>query len=131
MSWWRSFVYGRATLTRFSGDSKGGSRWAMPPQIFALPPACPPPSLFLNFPFKFVWLTNAVLPNAFCKNTGHFVNSARSELCRNSYAAQGKQTISIVKATINNLPYFGWFVTFRRVCVWRNNRTKDGVNSSQ
>jgi len=31
------------------------------------------------------------LPDAFRKNTGHFVNSARSKLCRNSYAAQGKQ----------------------------------------
>ena len=26
-----------------------------------------PPSFFLHFPFKFVWLTYAVLPNAFCK----------------------------------------------------------------
>ena len=41
-------------------------------------------SFFLNFPFKFVWLTYTGLPNAFCKNTGHFVNSARSELCHNS-----------------------------------------------
>jgi len=24
------------------------------------------------------------LPDAFCKNTGHLVNSARSKLCRNS-----------------------------------------------
>jgi len=34
-------------------------------------------------------------------------------------------------ATINNLTYFGWFVTFRCVCVWRDNRTKDCVNSSK
>ena len=62
-----------------SGDSKGGPGWPMAP------------SFFLNFPFKFVWLTYAGLPNAFCKNTGHFVNSARSTLCRSSYAAHGKQ----------------------------------------
>jgi len=24
------------------------------------------------------------LPDAFCKNTGHFVDSSRSKLCRNS-----------------------------------------------
>ena len=57
----------------------GGAGWSMAPQIFACPP-----SFFLDFTFKFVWLTYAGLPNAFCKNTGHFVNSARSELCRNS-----------------------------------------------
>ena len=68
-----------STAHMASGDSKGGPRWAMTPHIFAWPP-----SFFLNFPFKFVWLTYAGLPNAFCKNTGHFVNSARSELCRNS-----------------------------------------------
>jgi len=55
-----------------SGDSKGGlgGPW--------------PPSFFLTFPFKFVWLTYTGFPNAFCKNTGHFVNGARPELCRNS-----------------------------------------------
>jgi len=53
---------------------------AMPPQIFAWPPVWPPQFFFLNFPFKFVWLTYAGLPNAFCKNASHFVNSARSEL---------------------------------------------------
>ena len=35
--------------------------------------------------------TGVEVPDAFCKNTGHFVNSARSKLCRNSYVAQGKQ----------------------------------------
>jgi len=39
-----------------------------------------PPSFFLNF--KIFWLTYAGLPNAL--NTGHFINSARSKLCRNS-----------------------------------------------
>jgi len=63
-----------------SGDSKGGLDGPWLPQIFAWPP----PSFFLNFPFKFVWLTYVGLPHAFCKNTGHFVNSARSKLCRNS-----------------------------------------------
>ena len=58
-----------------------GGPW--PPQIFAWPPVWPR-SVFFDFPFKFVWLTYAGLPNAFCKNTGHFANSARSELCRSS-----------------------------------------------
>ena len=31
------------------------------------------------------------LPNAVCANTGRFVHAARSKLCRNSQAAQGKQ----------------------------------------
>jgi len=73
-----------------SGNFKGGPGWAMVP-IFLLCPLFGPLSFFLNFPFKFVWLTYAGLPNAFCKNTGHFVNSDRSKLCRNSEAAQGKQ----------------------------------------
>jgi len=60
-----------------SGNFKGG-----PGCLLILPFGHP--SFFLNFPFKFVGLTYAGLPNAFCKNTGHFVNSARSELYRNS-----------------------------------------------
>jgi len=73
---------------------RGGWVGHGPPSSLLGPPFAPPssllgppfgpPSYFLNFPFKFVWLTNTGLPNAFCKNTGHFVNSARSELCRNS-----------------------------------------------
>ena len=63
------------------------------------------PSFFLNL--KIFWLTYAGLPNAFCKNTGHFVNSARSKLCRNSQVAQGKQTDNqYCYATINDLPVF-------------------------
>ena len=58
-----------------------GGPW---PRRFLLGPPFGSPSFFLNFPLKFVWLTYAELPNVFCKNTGHFVNSARSELCRNS-----------------------------------------------
>jgi len=54
------------------------------PPSFLLRPPFSLPSFFLNFPFKLVWLTYTGLANAFCKNTGHFVNSARSELCRNS-----------------------------------------------
>ena len=73
----------------------GGAEWAIPPQIYSWPPVWPL-LFFVNFPFKFVWLTYAGLPNAFCKNTGHFVISARSELCRNSLAAQGKQTQSVL-----------------------------------
>jgi len=59
-----------------------GGPWL--PQIFAWLPVCPPTSFFPNFLFKFIWLTYVRLPNAFCKHTGHFVNSARSKLCRNS-----------------------------------------------
>jgi len=44
-------------------------------QMFAWPPI-----FCLNFPFKFVCLTYAGLPNAFCKNTGHFINHTGSEL---------------------------------------------------
>ena len=66
-----------------SGDSEGGLGGPWPTRFLLNPPLAPP-VFFLNFPFKFVWLTYAGLPNAFCKNTGHFVNSARSELCRNS-----------------------------------------------
>jgi len=59
-------------VTVSSGDSKGGGLGGpWPPQIFAWPP-----SFFLNFPFKSVWLTYVGLSNALCKHTGHFVNSA-------------------------------------------------------
>jgi len=55
------------------------------PPRFLLGPPFGLPSFFLNFPFKFVWLTHVGLPNAFCKNyNGLFVNSARSKVCRNS-----------------------------------------------
>jgi len=79
-----------------SGDSKEGPGWAMVPQIFAWPPFVPP-SFLLNL--KIVWLTNAGLPNAFCKNTGHFVNSARDLSCvviRKRHT-ENRETISIVK----------------------------------
>jgi len=66
-----------------SGGSKGEPGWAMDPR-FLLGSPFGPPSFFLNIPLMFVWLTYAGLPNLFCKNTGHFVNSARSELCLNS-----------------------------------------------
>ena len=36
---------------------RGGPGWGMPPQIFAGPPAWPP-QFFLNFSYKFVWLTH-------------------------------------------------------------------------
>jgi len=65
-----------------SGDFKGGPGWAMAPRFFLGPRLAP--QFFPNFPFEFIWLTYAGLPNAFCKNTGHFVNSAKSKLCRNS-----------------------------------------------
>jgi len=37
------------------------------PPRFLLGPPLGSPSFFLNFPFKFVWLTYAGLPNVFCK----------------------------------------------------------------
>jgi len=64
-----------------SDDSKGGPEWGMPPKIFVSHPFGPSSS-FLNF--EIVWLTYAGLPNAFCKNSGHFVNSTRSKPCHNS-----------------------------------------------
>jgi len=56
------------------------------------------------------------LPDAFCKNTGHFVNSTRpstrSKLCRKSLAAQGKQRD-------NEHCYFSvfWLAHYISVCV--------------
>jgi len=66
-----------------SGDSKGGLGGPRPPQVFAWLPVWPP-VFFPNFRFKFLWLTYVGLPNAFCDNTSHFFNRARSKLCRNS-----------------------------------------------
>jgi len=54
------------------------------PPRFLLGPPFGLPSFLRGSLFKFVWLTYAWLPDAFCKNTGHFVSSDRSELCRNS-----------------------------------------------
>ena len=53
----RSF-FCRDLLLAASGDSKEGTGWAMahgPPRFLPVPP-----SFFLNFPFKFVWLTHTV-----------------------------------------------------------------------
>ena len=112
-----------------SGDSKrGGLGGPWPPQIFAWPPVWPP-HFFPNFPLKFFWLTYARLPNVFFKNTGHFVNSARSALSKFVSSTGKTETISIVKPQLIIFPYFGWFVTFQ--CVWRENRTYDCVNSSK
>jgi len=55
---------------------KGGLGGPCPPPRFLLGAPFGPQCFFLNFPFRFVWLTYVGLPNAFCKNTGHFVNSA-------------------------------------------------------
>ena len=67
------------------------------------------------------------LPDAFCENTGHFVNSVASTvIC--VVSVTGKKTTSIVKPQ--------WFAHILAgslhfgVCVWRDNRTKDCVNSS-
>jgi len=80
-----TFVY-IAIYFLCSGDSKGGGGLGgpCPPPDFCLGSPFGPRRFFLNFPFKFVWLTYVGLPNTFCKNTGHFVNSSRSKLGRNS-----------------------------------------------
>jgi len=57
------------------------------------------------------------LPDEFCKNTGHFVNSARprSKFCRNSLAAQGKQRQCVLLS--HNLPLFWLAHLHFGVCV--------------
>ena len=99
-------------VTVSSGDSKGGGLGGpWPPQIFAWPP-----SFFLNFPFKSVWLTYVGLSNALCKHTGHFVNSASCVvICKRHKVNRDNQYCD---ATINNLYlfladslHFGLYVT--------------------
>jgi len=57
------------------------------------------------------------LTDAFCKNTSHFdlltVPALSSVVFRKRHR-ENKETISIVKATINNLPVF-WLIVFRFV----------------
>ena len=114
-------------LPETSGDSKGGPEWDMTPRIFAWPPVCPH-SFFLNFPFKFVWLTYVGLSNALCKRTGHFVNSACCVvICKRHKENRDNQ---YCYATINNLSFF-WLIRYISVCMWRDNRTKDCDSSSK
>ena len=92
-----------------------GGPW---PPRFLLGPPFATPIFFLNFPFEFVWLTYAGLPNALGKNSGHFVNSARSKLCPDSQEAQVKQRDNQWRyATINNLPVFWLLLRYISVCV--------------
>jgi len=74
------------------------------------------PSFFLNFPFKFVWLTYARLPNVFLKIPA--ILSTAPDLSFVEIRKQHRKiaTISIVKPQLIICPYFGWFVTFRCVC---------------
>jgi len=76
--------------------------------------------------WRFGWVCLLGLPDAFCNNTSHFVNSARSKVCRNSYAAQGKQW----RVFLSNLPVF-WGDHYISACVWRDNRIEDCVKSSK
>ena len=74
-----------------------------------------PPSFFLNFPFKFVWLTYVGLPNAFCKNILSTALDLSSVAIRKRHR-KNPETISIVKPQLIIFPYLRWFVTFRCVC---------------
>jgi len=88
-----------------SGDSKGGPGWAMPFQIFAWTPFGPP-SFFLNFPFRFVWLTYAGCPMRFVK-TPVILSTAPDLSCvviRKRH--RDNRDNQYYLATINNLPVF-------------------------
>jgi len=59
------------------------------------------------------------LPNAFCKNTGHFDLSTVWHLSCVVFRKQHKEnrkTISIVKPQLIICPHFGLIITFRCVC---------------
>jgi len=107
---------------------RGGGWVGHRPLRFFLGPQFGPLSFFLNFPFKFVWLTYAGLPNAFCKNTGHFVNSARSSYVIIHKRYRENRDNQYCWATVNTLSVF-WLIRYISVCARRDNRTKDCVNS--
>jgi len=59
------------------------------------------------------------LPDAFCKNTGHFDLSTVPDLSCVVFRKrhrENRETISIVKPQLIICPYFGWLITFRCVC---------------
>jgi len=61
----------------------------------------------------------AWLPDAFCKNTGHFDLSKVRDLSYVIFRKQHKEnrkTISIVKPQLIIHPYFGLIITFWCVC---------------
>ena len=87
-----------------SGDSKGGLGGPCPPQFFAWPP-----SLFLNFPFQGCQMRFVNIPAILSTATDLscvVIRKQHRENKDNQYCY----------ATINNLLYFGWFVTFRCAC---------------
>jgi len=58
------------------------------------------------------------LPDAFCKNIGHFDLSTVPDLSRVVFRKrqrENRETVSIVKPQLIICPYFDWFITFR--CV--------------
>jgi len=60
------------------------------------------------------------LPDAFCKNTGHFEMSTVSDLSCVVFRKrhrENRETISIVKRQLTLGPYFGWLITIRCVCL--------------
>jgi len=70
------------------------------------------------------------LPDAFCKNTGHFDLSAVPDLSCVVFRKrhmENREAISIVKSRLTVF----WLSHPISVCVWRDDRTKDCVNSSK
>jgi len=60
------------------------------------------------------------LPDAFCKNTGHFDLSTVPDLSRvvfHKRHRENRETISIVKTQLTICLYFGWLNTFRCVRI--------------
>jgi len=59
------------------------------------------------------------LADAFCKNTGHFVNSVISTvicIVIRKRHRENRETVSIVKSQLAICPYIGWLITFWCVC---------------
>jgi len=72
----------------------------------------------------------ARLPDAFCKNTGHFDLSAVPTLSRVVFRKrhrENRETISIVKSQLITCLHFGWLITFR--CV-RDAKIAPGIAST-
>ena len=69
------------------------------------------------FCISYTWLVG--LPDAFCKNTGHFdlstVPDLSCVLIRKRQRENG-ETISTVQKQLIMCPYFGWLITIRCVC---------------
>jgi len=119
----RWYAFSRSTKHMYSGDSKGEAGWAMARPRFLHGPPFGPPSFFLisrlssfgwhmhGCQMRFVKIP-AILSTAIDLSCVVIRNKHR-ENRDNQYG----------QATINNLPYFGWFVTFPCVCVtWQSHQ---------